>query len=357
MAAEKIAYLPQGRVSYKDYMFLTSMINVRVLNMISYERMQQILMTGDYAAAARLFAESGWPDMAGMDLAGIDRTLSERREKIFNDIESVIPEDEVVEIFRLKYDYHNAKTILKGEKAGGSLENVLSGAGRLPAETLENAWRENDYRFVPATLGHAMAEASQTLAQTENPQLADFILDKAYFAEMRELADRIDPDVEHSPLISAEASEPFMLYYRQLLIDATNLRTVVRCLKMGKDPDFMRLAMLEDGSVGAERLIQSALSGDSLESMFTAMPLSGAAALGMEAAEGGSMTAFEKECDDAILRYLNNMRKMYFNAQLPTWYLTVEETNIQDVRMILKGLLAGIDPERLSERLRETYVL
>jgi vacuolar-type H+-ATPase subunit C/Vma6 len=47
---------------------------------------------------------------------------------------------------------------------------------------------------------------------------------------------------------------------------------------------------------------------------------------------------------------------MYFGPELVVWYLTVEETNIINVRMILSGLREGIDPERLRERLRETYV-
>ena len=37
-------------------------------------------------------------------------------------------------------------------------------------------------------------------------------------------------------------------------------------------------------------------------------------------------------------------------------YLTAEEGNTMAVRMVLTGLLAGIAPERLKERLRESYV-
>jgi hypothetical protein len=34
----------------------------------------------------------------------------------------------------------------------------------------------------------------------------------------------------------------------------------------------------------------------------------------------------------------------------------VEDRNITNIRMILTGLRSGIAPERLRERLRETYV-
>ena len=35
--------------------------------------------------------------------------------------------------------------------------------------------------MLPETLANAMEEATATLARTANPQLADFVLDKAYF--------------------------------------------------------------------------------------------------------------------------------------------------------------------------------
>ena len=115
-------------------------------------------------------------------------------------------------------------------------------------------------------------------------------------------------------------------------------------------------ALIPNGGISADYLAQSAFSGDGVAPLFTATPLQEAALLGVEAMKGGTMTRFEKECDDAILRYLANLRLMYFGPELVVWYLTVEETIITDVRMILSGLRAGISPERLRERLRDTYV-
>ena len=45
-----------------------------------------------------------------------------------------------------------------------------------------------------------------------------------------------------------------------------------------------------------------------------------------------------------------------FGPEQVVGYLTAEEGNTMAVRMVLTGLLAGIDPERLKERLRESYV-
>ena len=353
----KIAYSPQGRPTYKDYMFLASMIKMRAQSMLTFERLEQMLNSGSVETAERLLAEAGWPNLLGMNANEIDAALTERRAGLYSDIAQVIPEDEIVEVMRMKYDYHNAKVIIKSEAMGLAPADLLSGAGRVDPKDLKRAYDDSDYRFVPGAMGKAMEEARSVLAKTQNPQLADFILDKAYFAEMFELCELVEPNTEHvSPLYSPEAQDPFMIRYRGLLVDCANLRTCVRCLRMNKNEEFLRTALIPNGTVSADYMARSAFSGEGLIPLFTATPLQEAAVLGMAAVKGGSLTKFEKECEDGIMRWLANLRMMYFGPELPVWYLQVEETNIINVRMILTGLQAGIAPAKLKERLRETYV-
>ena len=80
-----------------------------------------------------------------------------------------------------------------------------------------------------------------------------------------------------------------------------------------------------------------------------------AASMG-HAIEGGTMTEFERECDNAVNRYMTGAHLKSFGPEQVVGYLTAEEGNTMAVRMVLTGLLAGIDPERLKERLRESYV-
>ena len=70
----------------------------------------------------------------------------------------------------------------------------------------------------------------------------------------------------------------------------------------------------------------------------------------------GPITRFEKECAESWMRYLANIRMMYFDARAVFWYLSVIELNILNVRMVLSGLQGGVAPEIIKERLRQTYV-
>ena len=145
----------------RDYLFLSSLLRAREANMLTGERLEQMLSAGGFAEAAKLLSEAGWPDLSELDRSGVDAALTERREAIFAELARLAPQSEVVDLFRVRYDYHNAKTIIKGEGAGVAAGHLISGAGRVERERLEQAFTENDYRFVPSALGHAMQEADR----------------------------------------------------------------------------------------------------------------------------------------------------------------------------------------------------
>lgn len=325
----------------RDYLFLSSMLKAREATMLSADTLERMLAAGSFAEAAKILAELGWPDVSGLDRAGVDAALSARREEVFAEVHRFAPEKELPELFRLRYDYHNAKAVIKGEGAGVDAAYLLSGAGRVSREKLEDAFREEDYRFIPTVLGAAMREARDVLARTGNPQLADIVLDRACFAEMKALADALD--------------NRFVSRYVELSVDGANLRTCVRCLRIGKDAEFLRSALIPGGSLSVDRLSQIVTAGEGVTAAFAGTVYAEAAALGAEAVHGGRLTDFELACDNMLMRYLRNARMAGFGPQLVAGYLAAEENNITAARMILTGLQACLSPERIKERLRETY--
>ena len=327
----------------RDYLFVSAMLKAREAKMLTRDKLEQMLSAGSFDESAKLLTEDGWPDMAGQNAPGVDALLSRRREELFDELERIVPEKQTVALFRLKYDYHNAKAIIKGEGAGVSAEHILSRAGQVSPEKLLAAFQEDDFRFVPGALGAAMAEAKGLLARTDNPQAADFLLDKAYFAEMLRLAGEI-------------GSSAFPAAYVRTLIDGANLRTCVRCQRMGKDPEFLQNALIPGGNVSFAQAARGSVTADELEALYGATPFRQAAVPGGEAMEGGSMTEFELACDNAVNSFLDTARRSGFGPEVVVGYLAAEENNITAVRMVLTGILSGIDPKRLRERLRDTYV-
>ena len=261
-------------INKEDYLYISSLLRAREPRMLSRDKAERMLDAPNFEDAAKMLTDSGYEDMSQMSVKQIETALSDRRAAVFHELETLIPNTAALDLFRLKYDYHNAKVLVKSEAMHRNDASLLSSSGRVAPETVQKRFQEDRLRDLPGELGSAAEEARNLLARSANPQLSDFLLDKAYFREMNALADELDSD--------------FARGYVALLADSTNLRSAVRILRMGKDIGYLQEALVAGGSVSEERLTQG-ISGEGLASVFAGTALSKAAQLGAEAVSGGTL--------------------------------------------------------------------
>lgn len=324
-----------------DYVYLSAYIRGRERSLLTRERLERMAAAPDFDEAAKVLMECGYPELTGVSDAELEKALTDRRRAALDDIASLCPEKALIEAFRLKYDYHNAKVLVKAEGAAAREEELLSDAGRVPPEVLQKAFAEDDWRAVPAPLGAALREARATLARTSNPQLTDIGLDRAYFAELLGLTRTL--------------SDAFYTDYARLSIDLANLRCAVRCVRGRLDEGVLKAALLPDGTIAPDRIARTAY-GEGVTAVFTGSELAGAAALGQQAIEGAPLAAFERACDNALTRRLQNAKLVSFGPAVAVAYLASLENELVAVRMVLMGKRGGVTPAMLRERLRDTYV-
>ena len=327
-------------INKEDYLYISSLLRAREPRMLSRDKAERMLDAPNFEDAAKMLTDSGYEDMSQMSVKQIETALSDRRAAVFHELETLIPNTAALDLFRLKYDYHNAKVLVKSEAMHRNDASLLSSSGRVAPETVQKRFQEDRLRDLPGELGSAAEEARNLLARSANPQLSDFLLDKAYFREMNALADELDSD--------------FARGYVALLADSTNLRSAVRILRMGRHIAYLEEALVDGGSVSEERLTQG-ISGEGLASVFAGTALTKAAQLGTEAVSGGTLTAFELACDNAVADYLSNAKLCSFGEESVIAYLAGTENELTAVRMILTGRLAGVPSDTIRERLRDLY--
>ena len=327
-------------INKEDYLYISSLLRAREPRMLSREKAERMLDAPNFEDAAKMLTDSGYEDMSQMTVKQIETALADRRAAVFHELESLVPNAAALDLFRLKYDYHNAKVLIKSDAMHQNDASLLSASGRIAPDTMQKRFQEDRLRDLPGELGSAAEEAKNLLARSANPQLSDFLLDKAYFREMTGLAEALDSD--------------FARAYVALLADSTNLRSAVRILRMGKDIGYLQEALVSGGSVSEERLIQG-VAGEGLASVFGGTALSKASQLGSEAVSGGTLTAFELACDNAVADYLANAKLCSFGEESVLAYLAGAENELTAVRMILTGRLAGVPSDTIRERLRDLY--
>ncbi len=324
----------------EKYLFLSAHLRAREAKMLTAEKASRLLDAVSFDEAAKQLCECGYEDMSGMSVGEISDALNARKGEVFKDITNLLPDKEIADIFRIKYDYHNAKVLIKAEAMNSERFDLLSSAGRMTPEAIATAYREENFVFCPNILAKAMLEAKRVLNRSENPQLADFVLDKACFAELGAVSEKL--------------GSKFIKGYVEILIDCANLKTAVRCMRMNKNADFMRNALIPGGSVFTER-IASVNSPEALSAAFGVSKLKAAAVKGAESVNGGRMTAFELACDNSVMAYLKDAKLVSFGEATVVAYLAGFEAELTAVRMILTGMKAGISPDTIRERLRDFY--
>ena len=91
-----------------DYLFLSARIRAMERRLLTAQRLEQLLTAPSVEACAQLLSEWGYALVH--DEPSLQAALSAQREAVFADVSRFMPEAEVLDVFRLKYDYHNIKT-------------------------------------------------------------------------------------------------------------------------------------------------------------------------------------------------------------------------------------------------------
>jgi len=290
----------------------------------------------------KLLSEFGWPEITRPAMIAVEEALAARREEAFTLMRSMVKDKRLVDLFCIKYDYHNLKTLLKSEATGESPDNLLVDIGMFSCRNLRVMLREDNYRGMSKNMAQSITEARDVLARTQNPQLLDLILDKAMFVDMLEMANTM--------------GTRFITGYVVLLIDSANLRTFVRAKRMGKGLDVLRLALIPGGKASASRLLGDA-TADPLENIFSQSPLVAAAQIGAQALRSeASLSDVDLACDNALIKYLKPAKYVTFGADPLIGYQAALEAELTSVRTVVAGRIAGLPAETITERLRETYV-
>ncbi len=330
------------RIKDTDYLFLSSRIHVLETTLLNKERRERMLEAASDSDAVRVLVECGYPEMPVVDVDSVNNALAVMRDRVFEDLYAFAPDPKMIDVFKVKYDYHNAKALLKAEAMGTDPQRLLMDVGRYPVKELTEAVREKSDGGFSEIFALAVQEAREVLGTTRDPQQSDFVLDKAYFREMEQLA-------------QATGSE-FLAGYVKAQVDVANLKSVVRVLRMKKNPEYLSNVLFEGGTIGADTLLQMAERGEKLEGMYGSTPYAAAAEEGQAAVAGGKLTAFERSCDNALMDYVAEAKYVPFGEQVLIGYLVAKESELTAVRIIMMGRLAGLSTDVIRERLRDAYV-
>ena len=325
-----------------DYIFLSTRVKAMERNLLTRERIAQMLEAPTNEDAAKVLVDCGYSEMAEITNSELDRVLAEQQQAMMADLGGCAPNKYIVDVFRLRYDYHNAKALVKSEALGMDPDRLLMGGGRYDRQRLMESYQREEMLAYSDIFRRGIARAREILGSTGDPQQVDFVLDRAYFEELTVLAQ--------------QSNSAFLKNYAALLVDVANLRACVRASRLGRGTEFLNQVLFTGGTVSLRNLATA--RGEELSNLFRVGHLAAAAAEGASksAPNSGSLTEFERLCDNAVMAYLSDSRRVPFGVEPILGYLYAREAEATTIRIIMSGRMAGLDTETIRERMRDSYV-
>ena len=322
----------------KDYTFAVARIRGREMALLSNAAMEQLLACKTYDEALHFLADKGWGHSDERLTA--ENLLQAETEKTWQLIGEMVDDMSEFDVYRIADDYHNLKAAIKLCYTGAQMDpsRLFVAGGNLDPERILKAIREKDYSLLPDAMAAAASDAYDTLLHTGDGQLCDVMLDRAA--------------LEATYAAGQKAENEVLREYATLTVVAADIKIAVRCGQTGKSLEFVRRALADCQELNTEALAIAALGGmDSVVEYLAGTDYAEAAEALKE-----SPAAFERWCDNLIIRHMKPQKSNPFTIGPLAAYILARQNEIKCVRMVLSGKLNGLPDDMIRERLREMYV-
>lgn len=326
----------------RDYVHASIRTRLFEKKLLKAQQLQRLVQAGDEKTFLHYLQETDY----GQDLQSVDRPEDFHRAMdenwLFNlkEVLEMSADKEVIELLAAKYVYHNYKVLVKEKILDQDLENLLISLPHLDLDAIRNHMSRDETR----DLNPAIFEALEDYEENGDAQRIDLILDRAYFKEMLDKANYLE-------------DETFIDFVR-LNIDFSNAKALVRLKAQGLDYDALEDIYIPGGKIGQEafnRLYteEPAVIYENLGSEISDSTLKQAKSIYETT---GSLAAVENLMEDALMEFIRDKRRISYGPEILFGYLLAKEREITNLRMIYTSLIAGIEPEKIEERLRDSYV-
>lgn len=322
-----------------EELFTSAVAQIRAKEntLLSNQDLENLMSCESVSECIQTLLDKGWGPTAGNTP---EELIKEEREKCWSLIRSLCNETQMhfFDIFRYSKDYHNLKAAIKESYVQKEVPNIYMEDGTIPVEKLKKCAADNDFSILSFVMMRAASEARDLLFHAGDSQLCDCIIDKAALSEMYRLG--------------KESGNDLLKEYVELKCASADINIAIRAGRAGKDAEFLQKAFVECDSISVPRLITATCSG--IESVYEYLNSTAYADAVAEIQK--SPVAFDKWCDDRLMKLIQPQKYNAFTISPLAAYVLAKETEIKSVRIILSGKVNDLPDEKIRERLRMSYV-
>ena len=319
---------------------------VRILEqqLLSKDIMNSLLASKELQQALEVLQKTdyGFQTDELLQTKQFDAVLMKHLKNQYEELYELMPTPELLDIFSIRYTYHNLKVLLKEKFAKKDFSHLLVPIGRYSLATLKQLVETRDSQDVPSVMVKAVREAYEDFENFERLETADVFMDTYYFKHLR--------------MLERELQDDKVTEFVNLMIDLENIATLIRASAQKQSRSFLQTVLSNEGTVSKTQLIDTfqELGWASLLQLFDGVSYKEELE-SILSQENISVLKLELLKDECIYRYLKDATFDAFGPYPSLAYIHASEMEVKNIRLILVGIDNGFSEEQLRERMRPVY--
>lgn len=269
--------------------------------------------------------------------------LDHELQKLYAFAYDASPEKKIVDVFALKYVFHNLKVLAKEILQQTDLSKLYVPIGDLPVKALKEANEAGVLRR-EGRYGSMLHDILADFHDKNDPGRIDMLADRFYAERLVELAEEVDV-----PLLKAYAKDTVDLY---------NLMALFRAKRANYPLEAYQETVLSGGNLYMTGLYSRYFEPTEqiAQSMYS-MKIGDAVRYGLEQYEQtGRLSSFEQQAENHFMRLAQDSKMKSYGPEVIISYLIAKETEIKNLRILYVATRNKMSQDFTRERLRLTYV-
>lgn len=320
-----------------DQLYANGRIAVMSTRLLTADKFARIAESNTLAEAVKAVAENGYGngvtltvpnDYEQLLVAELDEAL-----KVFKEL---CGNRHAVNYFLAKYDYLNAKVLMKCKYMRIDGLAYCYNQATVPAAAMQTAFVNDDYSAVSKNMAEACDKIDAEYADgNRSPSIVDVTLDKAMYADM---------------LLHANKCKMRFRFIKDMFVyqaDTVNLMSAYRAHKAGLDKVAYEKMLIDGGSISKETLLalfDDETKANNLDYVYKRF-------YALCKADNANLASAEREQKEHTYRILrDNADLMTIQPVLEYFFNKVNE--IDRVRQLFVAVKAGLDKDKIKEILK-----
>ncbi len=329
--------------------YVHSVVRTRLLEkeLLTQVKFEQLIEAEDVASLWRMLETTSYANLLqhfAYEESEFEQFLTDALQLAYKEVRSFLDETGYIELLQLKYDYYNAKVLIKGKFLEENLHSLFLPLGRLTTEELKTYLENLPFKPNKTRLDQAIEKTLADFEQYQDPQRIDLLLDRYY--------------IEHLYDELTLLNLPLFETYLRTKIDFVNLQTLLRVQKQERDLAFLREVLLPYGYIEEEKFIFSLQASPAqIIRNIEKETIGKYAKHALEIyGETGSIQTLEREMDHYLLALLDDAKYIHFGPEPLMAYLLKKEAEVKNLRIVFVSKLNNVPVKRIAQRVRDVYV-